>query len=312
MIKKLKDILSWITYNNVIGPWPTFDRVVFLLRRIRFVTLKIAFRLVLGKEKRDRLYANRHLREDWSPSYKIVKFFFRLLKPFKIMRTQLIQIIVPEYNYKFYVRPDKQDLATYENAIFRLFKPKERDNFIDVGAHVGRYSIMAAKRIGSLGRVIAIEAHPETFELLNKNIKLNGLANVTTINAVATSEKGKVKLFLPGQDSGLTVYNTIMINRAKPTENFLEVEANTLDNILSEYSMHRVNYLKIDVEGAELEVLKGAVNTLSSNKDITLVVEVHGTEIYQAIVDYLEARKLRIIYQKSNEKGDWRHIIAKK
>jgi FkbM family methyltransferase len=312
MIKKLKDILSWITYNNVIGPWPTFDRVVFLLRRIRFVTLKIALRLVLGKEKRDRLYANRHLREDWSPSYKIVKFFFRLLKPFKIMRPQLIQIIVPEYNYKFYVRPDKQDLATYENAIFRLFKPKERDNFIDVGAHVGRYSIMAAKRIGSLGRVIAIEAHPETFELLNKNIKLNGLANVTTINAVATSEKGKVKLFLPGQDSGLTVYNTIMINRAKPTENFLEVEANTLDNILSEYSMHRVNYLKIDVEGAELEVLKGAVNTLSSNKDLTLLIEVHGDANYEPVLEIFDQYKFQIVYEQKYYPSNDRHIIARK
>jgi FkbM family methyltransferase len=312
MIKKLKDILSWITYNNVIGPWPTFDRVVFLLRRIRFVALKIAFRLVLGKEKRDRLYSSRHLREDWSPSYKIVKFFFRLLKPFKIMRPQLIQIIVPEYNYKFYVRPEKQDLATYENAIFRLFKPKEGDNFIDVGAHVGRYSIMAAKRIGSLGRVIAIEAHPETFELLNKNIELNGLANVTTINAVATSEKGKVKLFLPGQDSGLTVYNTIMINRAKPTENFLEIEANTLDNILSEYSMHRVNYLKIDVEGAELEVLKGAVNTLSSNKDLTLLIEVHGDANYEPVLEVFDQYKFQIVYEQKYYPSNDRHIIAKK
>jgi FkbM family methyltransferase len=228
------------------------------------------------------------------------------------MRPQLIQIIVPEYNYKFYVRPDKQDLATYENAIFRLFKPKERDNFIDVGAHVGRYSIMAAKRIGSLGRVIAIEAHPETFELLNKNIKLNGLANVTTINAVATSEKGKVKLFLPGQDSGLTVYNTIMINRAKPTENFLEVEANTLDNILSEYSMHRVNYLKIDVEGAELEVLKGAVNTLSSNKDLTLLIEVHGDANYEPVLEIFDQYKFQIVYEQKYYPSNDRHIIARK
>src|SRR6266508_6617440 len=119
-ITKLKDVLSWLTYNNVVGPWPFFDRMVFLLRRMRFVAVKIAYRIVIGKERRDQLYAKRHLREDWSPSYKIVKAFFKILKLFKIMHPQFIQIIVPEYNYKFYVRPDKEDLATYENAIFQL------------------------------------------------------------------------------------------------------------------------------------------------------------------------------------------------
>ena len=313
MVTRLKDVISWLTYNEVIiGPWPTFDRVVFFLRRMRFVAVKIVFRLFLGKERRDQLYANRHLREDWSPSYKIVKFFFRMLKSFKVMCPRLIQIIVPEYNYKFYVRPDKQDLATYENAIFKLFKPKEMDNFVDVGAHIGRYSMMAAKRIGSLGRVIAIEAHPETFELLKKNIKLNGLDNVTTVNAVATSQKGKVKLYLPGQDSGLTVYNTIMVNRAKPTEHFLEVEANTLDNILNEYSVHRVNYLKIDVEGAELEVLKGAVNTLSSNKDLTLLIEVHGEANYRPVLEVFDQYKFQIVYEEKYYPSNDRHIIAKK
>jgi FkbM family methyltransferase len=147
---------------------------------------------------------------------------------------------------------------------------------------------------------------------LKKNISLNQLTNVEPLECAVYSAKEKLKLFLPELDQGRTIFNTVMKDRAGMSSNFLEVEANTLDNILSDYSMHRVNYLKIDVEGAELEVLKGAVNTLSSNKDITLIIEIHGTEIYQAIVDYLEARKLRIIYQKSNEKGDWRHIIAKK
>jgi FkbM family methyltransferase len=311
-ITKLKDVLSWLTYNNVVGPWPFFDRVVFLLRRMRFVAVKIAYRMVIGKERRDQLYTKRHLREDWSPSYKIVKAFFKILKLFKITPPQFIQIIVPEYNYKFYVRLDKEDLATYENAIFQLFRPKQKDNFIDVGAHIGRYSIMASKRIGSSDRVIAIEAHPDTFELLKKNIKLNALHNVTTINSVVTSQKGKVKLYLPGQDSGFTVYNTIMINRAKPTENFLEVEANTLDNILDENNIQRVNYLKIDVEGAELEVLKGAVNTLSSNKDLTLLIEVHGDANYKPILEIFEEYKFQIIYENKYYPSNDRHIIAKK
>jgi FkbM family methyltransferase len=252
------------------------------------------------------------LREDWSPSYKIFKAYFRILKLFKIRPPQFIQIIVPEYNYKFYVRPSKEDLATYENKIFQLFRPKHSDNFVDVGAHIGRYSIIAAKRIGSLGRVIAIEAHPETFELLKKNIELNGLHNVTTINSVVTSQEGRVRLYLPGQDSGFTVYNTIMVNRAKPTENFLEVEANTLDNIVESTNITEVNWIKIDVEGAELEVLKGAVNTLSSNTDLTLLIEVHGDANYKPILEVFEEYKFQIVYEEKYHPSNDRHIIAKK
>jgi FkbM family methyltransferase len=268
--------------------------------------------MLIGKEKRDRLYAHRHLNEEWSPSYQIIRAFSRILKQFKLMRPQFIQIVVPQYNYKFYVRPDKEDLATYEHAIFRLFKPKQRDIFIDVGAHIGRYSIIAAKRIGRWGRVISIEAHPDTFELLKKNIELNGLPNVTTINSVITSQGGKARLYLAGQDRGFTIYNTIMTHRAKATENFLEVEANTLDNILESKNITEVNWIKIDVEGAELEVLKGAVNTLSSNKDTTFVIEIHGSEIYRELLGYLKTYNFTIMFEKSNEKGDWRHVIAKK
>lgn len=86
----------------------------------------------------------------------------------------------------------------------------------------GRYSIIAAKRIGSGGQVLAIEAHPDTFELLTKNIELNRLHNVTSINSVVTSQQGKAKLYLAGHDRGFTIYNTIMTQRAKANEDFLK------------------------------------------------------------------------------------------
>jgi hypothetical protein len=103
-----------------------------------------------------------------------------------------------------------------------------------------------------------------------------------------------------------------MKDRVKSWNNFLEVEANTLDNILNENNVQRVNWIKIDVEGAELEVLKGTSTVLEANKSITLVIEIHGREIYPQVIEFLKAHDLQIIYEKSNEKGDWRHVIAKK
>jgi FkbM family methyltransferase len=311
-IATLKHLIFWLKYNSgVIGPCPIFDRMVFLLIRIRFIAVKIAYRIVIGKERRDQLYATRHLYENWSPSYKIVKAFFKMLKLLKIPRSKFIQIFDTRYNYKFYIRPDKEDLATHEDAIFQLFRPKQGDNFADIGAHIGRYSMVAANRIGNLGRIIAVEAHPETFELLRKNMALNGLDNVTTINSVVSSQKGKIKLYLDGGDSGFTVYNTIMVSRTK-TEKFLEVESNTLDNILNENNVQRVNWIKIDVEGAEVEVLKGALNTLSSNKDLTLIIEVHGEANYRPILEIFKQYKFQIDYEMKYYPSNDRHIIAKR
>ena len=70
------------------------------------------------------------------------------------------------------------------------------------------------------------------------------------------------------------------INRVTPNEKFIEVNANTLDSLLQEngISVNEVNWIKIDVEGAELEVLKGAHNILSKSKDISLLIEIHSSE----------------------------------
>ena len=97
--------------------------------------------------------------------------------------------------------------------------------------------------------------------------------NVITINCAASSKEGKIKLFTPEKDSGRTIYNTIMSNRVDSKEKFIEINANTLDNILDEnkISVNEVNWIKIDVEGAELEVLKGAHNILSKAKILSLV-----------------------------------------
>ncbi len=147
---------------------------------------------------------------------------------------------------------------------------------------------------------------------MRKNILLNRSKNIEALECAAYSAREKLKLFLPELEQGRTIFNTVMQDRAKTSINFLEVEANTLDNILESKNITEVNWIKIDVEGAELEVLKGAVNTLSSNKDTTFVIEIHGSEIYRELLGYLKTYNLTIMFEKSNEKGDWRHVIAKK
>jgi hypothetical protein len=117
---------------------------------------------------------------------------------------------------------------------------------------------------------------------------------------------------LPVEESGFSIYNTIMVNRAKPEEKFIEVNANTLDYLLQQNGIRDANWIKIDVEGAEFEVLKGAHNILSNSKDIALLIEIHGKDNYKPVLEFLNRYSFKIEFERSNENGDWRHVIARR
>ena len=154
--------------------------------------------------------------------------------------------------------------------------------------------------------------------MLNKNIKLNELSeHVITLNFAATSNKSKVKLSIPEKkSSGHTIYSSIITSRA-PTEKFIEVNANTLDYLLYENGIlvEEVNWIKIDVEGAELEVLKGSTTVLSKSKDIALLIEIHDVEngktLYEPIMDLLDNYNFKKEFEKIYESGE-RHLIVRK
>lgn len=266
----MRNLTSWFLQESqgVNG----FDNIILFCLKIIYLLRRILLRLILGKKRRDRLYIERGL--DFADFlYKAVKFF----RP----ECKLLKFKVPKYNYEFYCRINKDDfivMTRHEDVIIEHFRPKEGDVVVDVGAHIGRYTIIASKQVGPNGKVIAIEADPSNFEMLNHNIELNRLANVTTLNYAAFSKEAKIKLYLPAGDI-FTKYNTIMSNWmwVKPEDKFVEVNGNTLDNLLQQIGIRQVNWIKIDVEGAEFEVLKGANNLLLNNKNIVILVELHGS-----------------------------------
>jgi FkbM family methyltransferase len=208
-------------------------------------------------------------------------------------------------------------MTRHEDEIIERFLPKQGDIVVDIGAHIGLYTVISSKRVGSNGKVVAIEPDPSNFEMLNRNIKLNQLTNVLPLNYAVYSKETKVKLYLPEEKSGHTIYNTMMVlDRAKANEKFVEVNANTLDNLLQENGIEQqLNWIKIDVEGAEFEVLKGSADILSNSKDIALLIEVHNlggrTNLYRHIVEFLNLYNFKIEFEKTYDSGE-KHIIARK
>jgi FkbM family methyltransferase len=286
------------------------DKFVFFCIRNIYIGLWILSRIALGKKKRDKLYLERGI------SFR--GFLYKSIEFLRLDSSFLLVFNIPEYDYKFYSRVTRKipnfliqdmyaSMTIHEEDIRKHFNPKKGDTVIDVGAAFGLYTITSSKRVGANGKVIAIEAHPGNYEMLNRNIKLNGLTNVTTLNYAVYSRKTKVKIY-----SNYTIMSE-RIQEEKVKEKFVEVNADTLDSILQQNGIRqeRINWIKIDVEGAEFEVLEGACNTLSNSKDIALYIEIHGQNNYQPIIELLYSYSINVIFQKNYDGGDI-HVIARR
>jgi FkbM family methyltransferase len=137
---------------------------------------------------------------------------------------------------------------------------------VDVGAHVGKYALVAAQMVGEDGKVIAIEAHPRNFDALLRNMHLNGLKNVIAINAAAFNEDDNILELRGSRDD---MYSLKLSGGAK-----VKVKTRTVDSILKQLGIIKVDWVKIDVEGAEVEVLEGMREVIKNNPKIKILLEI--------------------------------------
>jgi FkbM family methyltransferase len=143
---------------------------------------------------------------------------------------------------------------------------------IDVGANVGVYAITAALCVGSTGRVLAVEADDEYLPRLRANLERNGLENAEIIGAAAGDADGEIELILATDRAFSSTKPLVSYTGSGATR---RVPYRRLDSIWAEAGEPAVAFLKIDVEGAEVEVIAGAERLLASCHP-ALVVEVHA------------------------------------
>jgi FkbM family methyltransferase len=162
---------------------------------------------------------------------------------------------------------------------------KEDDVFVDVGAHIGLYSIYAA-RILKHGKVIAIEPSPENFNFLCQNIRLNYLTNVIALNIAAWEEDCELPLYIADSSASHTLKPSMSSRRV------YMVRARKLDNVFRELSLNKISFIKIDVGGAEVEVLRGLGSTLKIHRPRLVI---HGVTNVSAVRYFLEDLKYSIL-----------------
>jgi FkbM family methyltransferase len=149
--------------------------------------------------------------------------------------------------------------GVWEPGITRFVKNRLRpgDVFIDVGANVGYYTLLAAKQVGPRGTVVSIEASPSIGRVLRDNVALNAFANVELIEHAVADRRKTLQVFVGPQDNlgaTTTVAATGMMAGYRPEA---RVEAFPLPELVSSDRLRSARLIKIDVEGAEVHVFDG-------------------------------------------------------
>jgi FkbM family methyltransferase len=156
-------------------------------------------------------------------------------------------------------------LPSYEPVVW--VSPKPGDVFIDIGSYVGWYTIRAAKAVGANGRVIALEPDPINRHQLERNLSLNQIRNCAIVPVAAWSRPGQVR-WRPGKEP--------VWHRVDDQEGLEVVESVKVDDLVAQLNLKRVDWIKMDIEGGEVEALRGALDTLRRFRP-TLFIEIHST-----------------------------------
>jgi FkbM family methyltransferase len=165
----------------------------------------------------------------------------------------------------------------YESDVTWIFPYLLRpgDTVVDGGAHIGYLTLLASRRVGPRGSVHAFEPVSRTFAALEENIRLNGAANVRLNRVALAARRGEIELEVPidPEGSGLLAWGaTSVVLRRGPIE---RAPAIALENYARERGLARIALVKLDLEGAELDALRGMERLLKEARVSYIVCELN-------------------------------------
>jgi FkbM family methyltransferase len=221
--------------------------------------------------------------------HRLKKFIYNKDFKFKSIVDEIIKRLFPDIKEKFIVKTLKGfkliiDPETDKGIEYNIFQHgiyekgtldafeciiKKGDIIIDLGANIGLTTIYESILAGKDGKVYSFEAHPKTYEILNKNISLNKCNNIYSVN----------KAISDNISAGF-IYDNLDINRGaaslmKKNENQKahRTDLTTLDNFVKENNINKIDFIKIDIEGYELKALKGFQEYLNINPKPIFCIE---------------------------------------
>jgi FkbM family methyltransferase len=147
--------------------------------------------------------------------------------------------------------------------------------FVDIGGNKGDFALIAARALAGTGHVVCVEPFPGNADWIRRSIERNGYRNIDVVEAALAAQDGAAKLHV-GVQSGFHSLDPAAESRSIGA---IEVPTRTLDGVLEELRIDRVDVVKIDVEGGEEGVLAGAQRTLSGSRPLVLLLDLHPPRV---------------------------------
>jgi FkbM family methyltransferase len=148
------------------------------------------------------------------------------------------------------------------------------DVCLDIGAHIGYYTLLAATLVGPEGRVYAFEPSPDTYRRLRENVELNGLRNVTTVEQAVGGEERRAVLYVgPSHNTGLTTLSPVLAAKSATPAPETIVDVGPVTSVVPAQDLARVRVIKVDVEWHEIEVLRSLAPVFELGQQLSVFVE---------------------------------------
>lgn len=171
-------------------------------------------------------------------------------------------------------------------------KPKKGDVVVDIGAHYGFYTLYASRLVGAEGVILSFEPHPDNYKGLLTNLCLNGIKNVKTFNTALGEFDGKTKLYIRSHSG----WHSISIR----SKDYITVDLAKLDTIAEGLNLKKVDLIKMDTEGAELDILKGANEVVKRFKPSLTIAAYHFPEQAVKLEEWLKKYPYYTIMKKND------------
>lgn len=163
-----------------------------------------------------------------------------------------IQQIIHQYFYPFYIRRWAE----------RFFKVENGQVVIDAGAYLGGFMFYAAKKVGKNRKIIAFEPDPKNYQILKKSIEDSNFKNIILLNKALGDSVKEVEL------ESANHFSSVVIKTSKnPT---YKVQQTTIDQEIGRLGIKKVDFIKMNIEGAEINAIKGAIKTLSNTRNLAI------------------------------------------
>jgi len=170
----------------------------------------------------------------------------------------------------------------WEMHITPLFESIAKEGFtvVDIGANVGYYTLVAAQRVGKKGKVYAFEPEPRSFDILCKNIKINGFVDTVTACQKALLDREEKLSFTIYEEnassSSIFVNNSIFVSKPDK-KRLISVQTTTVDAFLGDNL--RGDLIKMDAEGAEPFIFEGMKNVIENSPTLKIIMEFAPTHV---------------------------------